>query len=65
LPTAGTRRGDLRGLGGTVPDLLDPPPGCRFASRCPAAASDCAAGTPPMRRVGEGHEVACLHPDAA
>jgi peptide/nickel transport system ATP-binding protein len=65
LPTAGTRRGDLRGLAGTVPDLLDPPPGCRFASRCPNAAADCAAGIPPMRAVEIGHEVACLHLDAA
>jgi oligopeptide/dipeptide ABC transporter ATP-binding protein len=65
LPTAATRRGDLHGLGGTVPDLLDPPPGCRFASRCPNAAADCAAGIPPMRPVGDGHAVACLHWDAA
>jgi peptide/nickel transport system ATP-binding protein len=64
LPTAGTRRGDLRGLGGTVPDLLSPPPGCRFASRCRSAAADCAAGIPPMRPVEDAHEVACLHPDA-
>jgi peptide/nickel transport system ATP-binding protein len=65
LPTAGTRRGELRGLAGVVPDLLDPPPGCRFASRCPAAAADCAAGVPPMRSVEDGHEVACLHLEAA
>jgi peptide/nickel transport system ATP-binding protein len=64
LPTAGTRRGDLRGLGGAVPDLLDPPPGCRFASRCANAAADCAAGIPPMRPVEDGHKVACLHLDA-
>jgi peptide/nickel transport system ATP-binding protein len=65
LPTAGTRRGELRGLGGTVPDLLAPPPGCRFASRCANAAADCAAGIPAMQPVEDGHEVACLHLGAA
>jgi peptide/nickel transport system ATP-binding protein len=65
LPAAEIRRGDLRGIGGTVPDLLSPPPGCRFASRCANAAADCARGVPAMQRVETGHEVACLHLDAA
>jgi peptide/nickel transport system ATP-binding protein len=65
VPKAGTRRGDLRGLGGTLPDLLDPPHGCRFAARCPAVAADCAAGIPAMRPVEGGHDVACLHLEPA
>ncbi|MEI4473418.1 ABC transporter ATP-binding protein [Frigidibacter sp. MR17.24] len=62
IPTRGTARGALKGLEGTVPDLVRPPPGCRFAPRCARATADCAAGLPAMRAAGAGHEVACLHP---
>ena len=61
LPVPGISRGALRGLAGTVPDLLAPPRGCRFAPRCPAAQTDCNAGVPPMRAFGAEHGVACLH----
>ena len=61
VPTARSVRGRLQGLAGSVPSLIDPPPGCRFASRCAAARADCAAGTPPSREIGPGHRVACLH----
>ena len=41
---------------GTVPDLAAPPPGCRFAPRCPFVTSRCDT-TPPL---AEGpHQVAC------
>jgi oligopeptide/dipeptide ABC transporter ATP-binding protein len=60
LPVASASRGSLRGLPGTVPNLLAPPPGCRFASRCSLAGDDCLQGVPPMRPAGEGHAAACL-----
>ena len=60
VPVAGTRRGTLAGLPGTVPNLLAPPPGCRFATRCAQAGEDCARGVPPMVALGGGHEAACL-----
>ena len=64
VPVAGTRRGSLAGLAGTVPNLLTPPPGCRFASRCSLAGPDCAQGVPPMVPLGQTHAAACLrlHP---
>ncbi|WP_159995555.1 ABC transporter ATP-binding protein [Roseomonas sp. 18066] len=59
LPTAGTVRGALQGLAGTVPSLLVPPPGCRFANRCRLAEPGCDAGTPALVGPEGGHRVAC------
>jgi oligopeptide/dipeptide ABC transporter ATP-binding protein len=57
LPEAGHERGRLPSLEGLVPDLTAPPPGCRFAPRCPHAMPEC-AGDP--RLAGDGaHAVAC------
>ena len=65
VPTAGTRRGALRGLAGTVPDLLAPPRGCRFSTRCPWAEPACDAALPPFGRLdprdgADGHGAACI-----
>ena len=60
VPTAGTKRGELQGLPGTVPNLIAPPRGCRFATRCPWAEPACDAALPPMERFGPHHEAACL-----
>ncbi len=46
-------------LEGTVPSPIDPPPGCRFAPRCPQKKGKvCEHETPPLRDLG-GHLVAC------
>ncbi|MCQ4159580.1 ABC transporter ATP-binding protein [Roseomonas sp. GC11] len=60
LPRAGLARGALRGLAGTVPSLIAPPRGCRFASRCTRAEPACQEGAPPLDAVGEAHRVACF-----
>ncbi len=57
-PTSGQERGSLRVIAGEVPDLSDPPSGCRFAPRCPLAHAACRM-VPPMTSPGPGHEVAC------
>ena len=62
IPTRGVPRGALAGLPGTVPNLIDPPPGCRFAPRCTRATTACAAAVPPTAELAPGHAVACLHP---
>jgi oligopeptide/dipeptide ABC transporter ATP-binding protein len=46
-------------LQGEPPSLIDPPAGCRFASRCPLAEPRCRVETPKFRPVGGDHHVAC------
>ncbi len=52
----------LSGLGGEPPDLLYPPPGCRFHPRCPYASDICRVEAPPFSFIGQNHQVACWHP---
>ncbi|MCB1490912.1 MAG: ATP-binding cassette domain-containing protein [Rhodobiaceae bacterium] len=47
-----------------LPDPLNPPPGCAFAARCPAAEADCRQSPPPFTTVAPDHEAACFHPRA-
>ncbi|WP_066818729.1 ABC transporter ATP-binding protein [Frigidibacter mobilis] len=61
IPTADTPRGSLRGVTGAVPNLISPPPGCRFAPRCARATATCRAALPAPVLVGTEHAVACIH----
>jgi peptide/nickel transport system ATP-binding protein len=56
--TSGRRR-RLEAISGTVPSLLNPPPGCRFAPRCSFASVACTAAIPPLRTIEGDHKVAC------
>ena len=47
-------------LKGEVPSPLDPPPGCSFHPRCFMAIPECSQAVPPLREIGDGHEVACI-----
>jgi oligopeptide/dipeptide ABC transporter ATP-binding protein len=49
----------LLGIDGLPPNLLEPPPGCPFAPRCPLAISRCVDEMPPLARHEHGREVAC------
>ncbi len=44
---------------GTVPSLLLPPPGCRYADRCPRVLDVCRHDRPASRATAPDHEVAC------
>ncbi len=46
-------------LGGDVPSPIDPPPGCRFHTRCPYAFERCRVEEPLMQEVRPKHFVAC------
>ena len=48
----------LASIEGTVPDLMAPPPGCRFAPRCPFAIPRCAE-QPSLAELSPGHHAAC------
>jgi peptide/nickel transport system ATP-binding protein len=48
-----------QGIGGAPPSLLSPPPGCRFAPRCPRAMAVCQTVDPPLLQHRPGHVVAC------
>ena len=44
---------------GTVPDLIDPPKGCRFHPRCKFAFDRCRSEDPRLLSRGTDHKVAC------
>ena len=47
---------------GEVPNPIDPPSGCRFHPRCPAATDVCRTTEPPLTAHHDGHLAACHHP---
>ena len=66
LPKHDTNKEDvLTSIPGTPPDLLNPPAGCAFASRCERCMKICKQKQPPVFKVDEGHESSCwlLHKD--
>jgi peptide/nickel transport system ATP-binding protein len=50
---------------GSPPDLIDPPPGCRFAPRCPFAVDRCRTESPALRELAPGHWTACHRAEEA
>ena len=60
IDTAATHKVRLEAIPGTVPKLIEPAEGCRFAGRCKYAVAACLQATPPLRAVGPGHRVACI-----
>lgn len=59
IPTEETVGSRLRGIEGTIPDLTNPPSGCRFCTRCPEELEHCSTVDPELVEEEPGHEVAC------
>ncbi|MDA9520083.1 peptide ABC transporter ATPase [Bradyrhizobium sp. CCBAU 11434] len=49
----------LEAIGGSVPILINPPVGCRFAPRCKFAMNVCTEKEPLLRVIAPGHRMAC------
>jgi oligopeptide/dipeptide ABC transporter ATP-binding protein len=49
-------------LKGDVPSPINPPPACRFHTRCPRATEICTQVEPPLTAYPNGHLAACHHP---
>jgi oligopeptide/dipeptide ABC transporter ATP-binding protein len=46
-------------ISGEIPSPVNPPPGCRFNTRCPYAHTRCLSEEPPLVEVEKEHFVAC------
>lgn len=58
-----TRAAQRIKLTGDPPSPIAPPPGCRFAGRCPVAQPECAQTLPEQRELEPGHWVRCHRVD--
>jgi len=59
LPRLDQKRDRLAAIDGAVPDMTAPPPGCRFAARCPFVEPACREGAMPTISLGDNHLTRC------
>jgi len=60
VPNLAMKKGKLTIIPGTIPNLIEPPTGCRFHPRCEFAGSACAREIPPLVEMEPDHFVACI-----
>jgi len=60
LPRMNKKEGRLKTIFGNVPNLINPPIGCRFHERCPYSKKECQEIEPKMEEVEKGHLCACI-----
>jgi oligopeptide/dipeptide ABC transporter ATP-binding protein len=60
VPKISERRTELESIQGSVPNLIDPPTGCRFHPRCPFAMEVCRKQKPELEEIEQKHVVACF-----
>ena len=60
VPRLDVRQKYISSIPGDVPNLIEPPPGCRFAPRCSFATARCKQLRPEMEQIGPEHLVACF-----
>jgi len=59
VPQPGSKK-QLSFVPGMIPDLVDPPVGCRFHPRCEHAMEGCRQSVPSNFKINEGHDVSCF-----
>ena len=59
IPRLDGSRASLTSIAGAIPNLIDPPKGCRFHPRCPQAGETCRQVKPRSLAVAPGHRVNC------
>jgi len=52
----------LEAISGRPPDMVNPPPGCRFSLRCRYAQPECTVNDPPLVAANDDHDYACFFP---
>ena len=62
IDTAAVHKVRLEAIAGTVPKLIDPAEGCRFAARCELRIERCDTETPGISEEPLGHEYRCWRP---
>ena len=60
IPRLDRRAAHLATIEGMVPNMANPPAGCRFAARCPFVGDACIAAPPPLAIVSPGHWSRCI-----
>ena len=53
------QRGQAQKLEGEIPSSTNPPPGCKFQTRCPFAIDRCRVEEPRLEKTDSEHDVAC------
>ena len=60
IPNIELTEQQLKAIPGSPPDLLKPPEGCRFWSRCSRTEKKCRVEEPPLVEISPGHYVRCF-----
>jgi len=60
IPRLDRRTSHLATIEGMVPNMADPPAGCRFAARCPFVLVACTKAPPPLIEVSPNHLSRCI-----
>jgi peptide/nickel transport system ATP-binding protein len=65
IPKLTEKAGRLFQIRGSVPNLIEPPSGCRFHPRCDFATEICKQERPPREELKDDHWVECYHPQGS
>jgi len=60
IPRLDRRAAHLATIEGMVPNMANPPAGCRFAARCPFVIEACTKSPPPLAELSPGHASRCI-----